>query len=154
MCFKRISLIIALIGLAAGLNVLPVFAEDAGTLHKMETRKDARWLCDMFMLKLTEFGARQAFQTLQPYSSSDKDSFAELVQKADSIIETVKPDYGSIVGYELVQEKNVKNIVLRYTYLLKFEKHALRWMFYFYRAEDEWLFNEFNVDNKLHELFE
>jgi len=120
----------------------------------LKNKEDAEWLCELFMVKLTELGTEEAFVTLRPYSAVTEENFGVFVEQANKIIDIVKPDYGKIVGHVLLQERSVKNIVLRYTYLLKFERHALRWMFYFYRADDEWLFNEFNVDNKLYELFD
>lgn len=122
-------------------------------IKMLKERKDTQWLCDLFMLKLTELDANEAFLTLRPYSTMAEEDFAQYAEQANTIIETVKPDYGKIVGYVLLEEKSVKDIVLRYTYLLKFERHALRWTFFFYRSDSAWIFNEFNVDNKLHELF-
>jgi hypothetical protein len=124
-----------------------------GEIKRLKERQDAQWLCDLFMLKLTELDANEAFLTLRPYSGMAEDDFSVYAEQANAIIETVKPDYGEVIGFVLVDESNIKDIVLRYTYLLKYERHALRWTFYFYRAEREWFFNEFNVDNKLHELF-
>jgi hypothetical protein len=126
----------------------------AQEIKNLKNRKDAEWLCELFMVKLVELGTEEAFMTLRPYSVVTEENFEIFVDQADKIIETVKPDYGAVVGHVLLQERSVKDTVLRYVYLLKFEKYALRWMFYFYRADDEWLFSEFNVDNKLYELFD
>ncbi len=143
------GLLILVVAVVVGL-VSPVSAEDVRTLT---TRDDAAWLCDMFMIRLTELDAREAFALLRPYSAVPEEDFTALREQADGLLNGVGPQYGALKGYTLLQQKSVKDVVVRFTYLLRFEKHALRWMFYFYKADKEWAFSEFKVDNKLHELF-
>jgi hypothetical protein len=156
---KRILFFVCIAVLSLNAFATPSFSINPGesneTPHAQPLTKisDVKTLCDMFMAKLTDDDARGAFTILRPYSSVALGDFENYVSQASRVIESVRPDYGKIIGYQMIQEKNVHNAVLRYTYLLKFEKHALRWMFYFYNSDDEWLFNEFNVDNKLKELF-
>jgi len=147
---QRIMSVLIVLCLVLGI-ILPVFAEG---VRALSNRDDAKWLCDMFMINMTELDPRDAFGLLRPYSAVPEEEFEQLLVQSDTLIEKVKPDYGELVGYTLVQEKHVKNVVLQYTYLLRFEKHALRWRFFFYRPDKEWVFNEFKVDNKLTELFD
>jgi hypothetical protein len=62
--------------------------------------------------------------------------------------------FGSPTGYELVKEDKLGSSLVRYVYLVKHEKAALRWMFVFYRAERGWTGTDFRFDGNLFALFE
>ena len=51
--------------------------------------------------------------------------------------------YGNSIGFELISNIKVGSSLVRYVYLHKFERNALRWRFDWY----------FNFDDKVQELF-
>ena len=38
-------------------------------------------------------------------------------------------------------------------YVSKYEKHAMRWLFYLYKSKDGWVINTFNFDDQIQALF-
>ena len=115
---------------------------------------DAKWLCELFMLKLVNDTVQDAFNELQPYFPIPETEFAMLEMQTYQQLDLVKSRYGTILGYSLVEEQTISDTVLRFVYLLRFERHAIRWMFYFYKPDDTWFFNEFYFDDKIREFFE
>ena len=155
---KKILIIICLISFSVicfGYAEVEQTSENIGSpfIKRFITTQDAQWLCEVFMMKLIEDEVSGAFGLLKPYSSVPEAEFMNFQAQTMKLIESIKPDFGKMLGYTLIREEVVGNTMLKFTYLQKFEKHAFRWMFYFYKPEDEWLFNEFSVDNKLRELF-
>jgi hypothetical protein len=55
---------------------------------------------------------------------------------------------------ELVSQATVGNSLVRYTYLHKFQNHAIRWIFTFYQATDGWAVNGVSFDDQIDLLFE
>ena len=62
--------------------------------------------------------------------------------------------FGKPLGYELVATERIGNSFVRYVYLQKFENHALRWVFGYYKPKDSWLTNAFKFDDQLDQLYE
>lgn len=65
----------------------------------------------------------------------------------------VKERFGQLCGYRLVKEEVVPEVCLRYTYVIKYEKHLVRWQFVFYKAKDRWQLNSFKWDDAIEALF-
>ena len=56
----------------------------------------------------------------------------------------VEERFGHPCGYRLVKEEVVPEVCLRYTYVIKYEKHLVRWQFVFYKAKDRWQLKKLN----------
>jgi len=46
--------------------------------------------------------------------------------------------YGEILGYEVIHNEQLSPSLTRVVYLLKQEKNATVWFFYYYKATDKW----------------
>jgi len=114
---------------------------------------DAKWLCETFMMKLIGSGVQDAFEELKPYFPLSEAELSMIAMQTLQQFELIKSRFGQLVGYQLVKEEMVNNVILRFIYIQKFEKHAVRWIFYFYKPADQWMFNEFYIDDKLKDLF-
>jgi len=62
--------------------------------------------------------------------------------------------FGASVGAEFVREEKMGESLLRITYLHRFDKHAMRWMFYYYRGSQGWVLNTFRFDDNILALFD
>ena len=65
----------------------------------------------------------------------------------------VEERLGQPCGYRLVKEEVVPEVCLRHTYVIKYEKHLVRWQFVFYKAKDRWQLNSFKWDDSIEALF-
>ena len=62
--------------------------------------------------------------------------------------------FGAPSGYEFIKEEKAGSSLLRYTFIVRYEKAPLRWLFTFYRAEKGWVITDFKFDGNLGALFE
>jgi len=65
----------------------------------------------------------------------------------------IEKRFGKTVGVELVGIEEIGNSLLKVLYIQKFEKHLMRWKFYFYKPNDGWVLNTFNTDDKIQYMF-
>jgi hypothetical protein len=68
-------------------------------------------------------------------------------------VEAVKL-FGAIRGYELIEVKNRGERLTRMTYFSLGADFPLRWRFYFYRPDNDWLLIDIRVDDRLISMFE
>jgi hypothetical protein len=61
--------------------------------------------------------------------------------------------FGSMVGFELVESKNVGGHLLRQTYLSIGKEFPLRWRLYFYKPDTYWRLVDIRVDDRIGGLF-
>jgi hypothetical protein len=56
--------------------------------------------------------------------------------------------FGASIGYELLRNDTVGDSLQRTVFIHRFDKHAMAWMFIWYRGKDGWVLNNFSyVDN-------
>lgn len=65
----------------------------------------------------------------------------------------IMPVYKKILGYELIEEREVKNTIVRRRYLLKFETYFLTFDFILYNNGTGWTVSNFNYKDEPRELF-
>ena len=94
------------------------------------------------------------FSMLKPYYPVDPAEIDGLTSNALMYWTAIGTRFGKPIGYELVSTERVGKSFVRYIYLQKFEKHALRWTFSYYRPKDVWLVNQFKFDDGIDGLYQ
>jgi hypothetical protein len=61
--------------------------------------------------------------------------------------------FGKSIGFEFIREDKIGENLLRIIQINRFEKHAMRWSFYFYKGKDGWVLNTFKTDDDIRQLF-
>ena len=59
------------------------------------------------------------------------------------------PLYGKGLGYELYEEHKFGASLVRLVYIQRLEKHALIWVFWFYKTQASWQVNKMNFNDQL-----
>jgi hypothetical protein len=118
-----------------------------GTTREITTRLDA------FMQLLVDGENAAAFELLAPYWPFGAEEVAGVRRSLEENADTILARYGELIGYELAQRQEIGSSLVRFTYLAKYERHALRWSFDFYRPDDRWLLNSFWWDDSVEDLF-
>jgi len=113
----------------------------------------AKALCEKFLDRIVADDIDAAFTALQPYFLISETEWLMIEKQTFQQLSMMRPRFGATLGFALVREDNIDDIVLRFTYVMKLERHAIVWTFYFYRPADAWLFNEFSIDPNFSELF-
>jgi len=93
----------------------------------------------------------RAFSLMKPYArmtSVDIDAANHKIKE-----QWRAQPFGDSIGYEFLTNEMIGSSVLRITELHRFERHAMEWRFVFYKGANGWTVNNFNVNDKLQDLF-
>ncbi len=90
---------------------------------------------------------------VKPYWPFPEEELEALVVQTVQQRALLAPRLGKSVGYTLVRREHVAEILLRLTYLERFEPTSLRWQFLFYKSRDTWKFQRFTWDDDLNKVF-
>ena len=61
--------------------------------------------------------------------------------------------FGKTIDVELAEIEEVGDSLMLILYIQKYEKHLLRWKFYFYKPKNSWVLNTFNFDDNVQNMF-
>lgn len=128
---------------------LTAVAGEIGFANEEQTRD----FCDSFLNFMVEGDIEKAFDMVEnewPFSISEIQNLESSTIKQ---LDSVKGRYGKVLGYELIKEEVIKDTFLKYTYVMKYERHIIRWKFIFYKPEGSWILNTFNFDDSINKLF-
>ncbi|HPU86983.1 MAG TPA: hypothetical protein PL088_01245 [Spirochaetota bacterium] len=121
--------------------------------NTLGAKQDTRRIADEFMKKIQTGDFDAAFGGIKIFFPIPEDEFNNLVTQTKNQFQMVKNRFGTTIGYELFKEESIKDLMVKYTYIMKFEKHIIRWMFIFYKPTQGWLLNWFHWDDKIDALF-
>ena len=113
-----------------------------------------RQLADKVMALAGKGDLPAAFQLMKPYVAIPESEFEGMSLQSKSQRDQFGFRYGKSVGHEFIGEKKVGQSLLRLTYIEKTDKHAMPWMFMFYRTPEGWTLNGFVWHDKVQQLFE
>jgi|GEM_PF-1506903 len=96
-----------------------------------------------------------AFDKIREIWVLPTDELDYLEKKSIEQINLVADRFGTCIGNKFVKEQLIEDILYKVTYVIKFEKHALRLEFIFYNGKGgRWYLNNFKWDDSLKKLFE
>ena len=116
---------------------------------------EAKALTDAFMDKVAQNNISGAFALFDdkatwPLGQEDIQNIARFTAEE---LEKRKAKYGNPIGVEFIRQNMVGESLTEFVYLEKFERHAIRWTFIFYKPKNEWIFNNLTWDDKVRLLF-
>ena len=138
--------------LLAVMLAVPVFPAMATERLREEAQTLA--LSNRMMETAMKKSPEAVFAQLKPYWPLDPAEIDGLASTARLQWQIVESRFGKPLGYELVATERIGHSFVRYVYLQKFENHALRWVFGYYKPKDSWLTNAFKFDDQLDQLYE
>jgi hypothetical protein len=116
---------------------------------------EIRPLLDGVMASVAKDDIRAAFARLKPYWGGMPDAEIEvMVAKIIDQRRLISPRFGKSLEARFVSQKSAADSVAYFLYIEKYERHLLRWHFYFYRAKDKWQLNSVNFDDHIQALVE
>ncbi|MBK7433179.1 MAG: hypothetical protein IPI66_04230 [Chitinophagaceae bacterium] len=122
-----------------------------GQLKPDSSRAGISALCDKFMQTFQSGRFSEAVQLLKVNSTLGAGFVDNLDKSMSSQMGSVQYNYKKMVGFDLIEEKEIKNILIRRRYLLKFEMYFLSFDFYLYNNGTGWTISGFyyNDDQKI-----
>ena len=94
----------------------------------------------------------RVYESLLPYWPLPKEEIQNLGYQTKTQIGMVGDRFGQSLGAEHVETVSAGNSLVRHVFLIKHEKHALKFSCVFYKPKDRWLVNTILWDDKPHTL--
>ena len=114
----------------------------------------ARMLTDQVMVKVGKGDIAGGIGLTKKYLIIPAAEFDVMLEQLKMQEPVMALRYGKSVGHEFLREQKVGNNLLRIVHVHHFERHAMRWSFYFYRGPGGWVLNTFKSDDDIRQLFE
>jgi hypothetical protein len=123
-------------------------AEDAGTIRGVKE------ICSAFLkqVMVDDYNGAFAYLKAQPNSISGE-NFAELEVLAIQQAPTIREVYGEAIDVRLVKEDLTSDFLLRLVYVIRRERHIIRWEFIYYKPAAVWKLDAVSFDDKIDGLF-
>ena len=118
----------------------------------LAVESDVRKFADRVMAKVGSGDLAGAFAAMKPYTIVPASEFDVMALTSKSQRELIGTRYGTPAGYEFISETKAGASLLKLTYIEKTERHALPWMFFFYRSPNGWVLNTFVWHDQMQNL--
>lgn len=129
--------------------------ESISQVQTFESKEETKALCDKFMEGIIARDVQGSFKILKPYFkvASDED-FAKLQLQTINQLDAYTERFGFPIGGQLVKQREIKDLLIEYTYLEKYESNLLRWSFIFYKPQNKWIFQSLSWDENVQAVFD
>jgi hypothetical protein len=114
---------------------------------------DLRKVTDAAMVKVGSGDIEGGLKEIRPFTVIPSAEFDAMMGQLPLQLPGITARFGSSIGQEFIKEDRLGDSLVRLVYVNKFEKHAMRWLFYCYKGKGGWVVNTFRFDDKWHELF-
>jgi len=123
---------------------------------RADTLKDpegARALAERIMTKVGAGDTEGGMQLMRPFLIVPPAEFDVMIEQMKMQQPVFTQRFGKSIGHEFIREDRAGNNLLRIVEIHRFEKHVMRWTFYFYRGSEGWVLNTFLTDDGMTHLF-
>jgi hypothetical protein len=114
---------------------------------------DARRLADRVMAKVGAGEIESGLRLGKPFLIIPSSEFEAMIEQVKLQAPMMSQRFGKSIGSEFIREDKVGENLLRLTYAHRFEKHPMRWVFYFYRGTNGWVLDTFKTDDDIRLYF-
>jgi hypothetical protein len=118
------------------------------------TLADIRKATDAAMSLVGKGDLEAGLKSFKPLTIVPSAEFDALVGQTTQQLPLLTARFGSNLGSEFIKEDRIGESLARSIYIHRFDKHAMRWIFYLYRGKDGWVINTFRFDDKWPELLQ
>ena len=129
------------------------FSFSYGQAKMYTTRDSINAFCDKVMQTLVDGKYSAAIQMFRQRSVMDVTVIDKVDKTLNDQMPGILPYYGKILSYELIEEKSLKNALIRKRYILKFENYFLTFDFVLYNNGTGWTVSNFYYKDETKELF-
>lgn len=119
----------------------------------LSTEQDARALAEATLERVIAGEYQAAFDDLRPVWLFSPGELDTLLSTTVNQRATVAERFGESLDYAFVRRETLAGSLLRLTYVELTERHALRWVFQFYKPGDTWILNSVVWDDDVDALF-
>lgn len=117
------------------------------------TLSDARKVTDRAVTLFQQEQFAEAYGSLKAYWPLPAVEIDNMANQTTTQWPVVRQRFGASIGTEFVSQVEGGASLARFVYLQKFQNHAIRWVFTFYKPNDRWVINAVSFDDQLQKLF-
>ena len=125
------------------------FALDVGFLSVREMQD----YCERILSHLLGGDLDSAFELIKSQWLFDPAEIDSVWEQTATQLGGLQDRFGDILAVSEVGSERVGELVIRFTYVIKYERHIVRWLFVFYKPRTKWILNSFKWDDSIGELF-
>lgn len=133
-----------------GLSLL-IFASNALSAT-LATKEDAKKLAKDVMAQIGKGNMEAGVRLTQPYITVPEHEFHGMLDQMKMQGPAISQRFGKTLSVEVAAVEEVGESLMLVMYLQKFERHVLRWKFYYYKPDQEWTLNTF--DDQMEAMFQ
>lgn len=135
--------------IATALILIVSGAASAGTVT---TAEQTQAICGEAAALFASGQHDRAYESLEPHWPLPKEEIQNLGYQTKMQMGMVGDRFGDSIGAEHVQTISAGSSLVRHVFLIKHQKHALKFSCVFYKPEDTWLVNAIVWDDQAHTL--
>lgn len=124
-----------------------------GQTNAFTTKDSLNTYCDQVMQTFTEGKFAEGVQLFRRNSVMDTVTINNIGKTMEEQMAALLPFYKKNIGYELIEEKPIKNTLALRRYLLKYENYFLTFDFILYNNGTGWTVSNFNYRDEPKDLF-
>jgi hypothetical protein len=109
--------------------------------------------CETVLVHIKDNEIELAFDLLKEQWLFEKSELTSVQLQMIQQLPVLEERYGDPFDVALVQSEEIRDLIMRYTYVVKYDNHILRWVFFFYKPETRWILNTFYYDDSIEALF-
>jgi len=119
----------------------------------LKNKKAAKQLTRSVMEFVGKGEVEKGLMLAKPYLIIPDHEFEGVLNSLRMQMPAIEQRFGKTVGMEFSHVQEVGESLMLVMYIQKFEKHMMRWKFYFYKPTDRWVLNTFNTDDQISLMF-
>jgi hypothetical protein len=123
----------------------------ADTLPSKSSAKD---LANNVMTEIAKGNMEAGLKLTKPYLIVPEHEYFALIDQMKMQQPIIDQRFGKTISVEVAAIEEVGESLMLVLFLQKFEKHVLRWKFYFYKPRNEWVLNTFMFDDTIQSMFQ
>ena len=127
-----------------------LFAQDKYLKDVTETQHLSENVVKLF----NENKISESFDQLTLYWPLPQNEIDAIEEKTIKYLNIIAQRFGKSIGTLKVKNEKISEIALRETYLIRYEKTAIRLIFTYYKNDKGWIVNAFKWDDSFTEEFE
>ena len=136
------------------LIILTLFHSPIVLGDMLSSKDKAKELVRTIMSKVETGNTSEALDLMKPYLIIPLSEFDVMKNQLSLQAPMIEQRFGATLGVELADVQEVGESLMRVMYIQKFEKHLMRWRFYFYKPKEGWVLNTFKTDDSIQLMFE
>lgn len=126
----------------------PLFAD------VLKSEQEARRLAEKIMSHAAKGDTAGAFAAMSPYVVIPQTELQSMALQSRAQRDQFGARFGKSVGYEFISERKAGESILKLVYIEKTARHALPWIFVFYKSPSGWVLNSFAWNDQILNVFQ